>query len=91
MAWEYRNQHGQAQEDLPDHLTMASLYGIWVVEPGYQSASHQPATVQQTEAVVNTDVWPVGYMVEADQNSIAFTCPQLECSVVGLPFYFDTL
>ncbi len=107
MAWEYLYQHGQAQEDLPDHLTMASLYEMWVVRPGYQSAFHRSATVERTQATcnhgetywhhfsdidLNKDAWPVGFTGEAEQGCTTFICPQLECSVVGgMPFYFATL
>ncbi len=39
MAWEYPYHSGQAQEDLPDRLVPASLYGLKVVRPGYLLAS----------------------------------------------------
>ncbi len=46
MALEYPYQNGQVQEDLPDCLMMASLYGMGVINPGHWSAFHQPATTE---------------------------------------------
>ncbi len=47
MEWENLYQHGQAQEDLFDHLVMFSLYVMQVVRLGYQSAFHWQATFEQ--------------------------------------------
>lgn len=49
----YPYQYGQAQEDLRD------LYGVMVVRPGHQSASHLSTTAEQTKEACTTGI-PIG-------------------------------
>ncbi len=107
LTWKYPYHNGQVQENLPDRLVPASLYGVQVVRPGYLSAYHGPATQAQDLAacdsgkvyqdhISDTDVdrnaTPVGYVGQGHQQSAVFVCPQPECSVAeGLSFFFATL
>ena len=52
MTWEYPYHSGQAQEDLPDRLVPASLYGLKVTRPGYCSADAKPATTTEAPAAL---------------------------------------
>ncbi len=107
MAWEYPYHSGQAQEDLPDRLVPASLYGLKVVRPGYLSPSDRPATLTQILAAcdsskgyvdhisdtdVNTHATPAGYDGQGHLGRARFVCPQPECTVAGgYSFLFATI
>ncbi len=98
MAWEYPYHSRQAQEDLPDRLVPASLYGLKVTRPGYCSADAKPATTEEAlaafdsgkgfvEHVCDTDVnahaIPVARAGQGHQGAALFVCTQLECTVAG--------
>ncbi len=98
MAWEYPYHSGQAQEDLPDQLVPASLYGLKVIRPGYLSAFDVPTTLAQATAACNSgrgymdhisdsdvdkNAHPVGYAGQGYQGRSLFVCPQPECTVAG--------
>ncbi len=107
MSWEYPYHSGQAQEDLPNRLVPASLYGLKVVRPGYLSASDKPATTTQTlvaygsgkgfvdhisDTDVNTHATPAGYDGQGHLGRALFVCPQPECTVAwGHSFLFTTI
>ncbi len=98
MAWEYPYHSGQAQEDLPDRLVPASLYGLKVTRPGYCSADARPATATEALAAfesgkgfvnhvcdtdVNAHAVPVGQVGQGHQGAALFVCTQTECTVAG--------
>ncbi len=98
MAWEYLYHSGQAQEDLPDRLVPASLYGLKVARPGYCSADAKPATATQALAAfdsgkgfvdhvcdtdVNAHAIPVGQVGQGHLGAALFVCTQPECTVAG--------
>ncbi len=107
MAWEYPYHCGQAQEDFPDRLVPASLYGLKVVRPGYFSAYDRPATLAPATVACNSgkgymdrisdsdvdkNVRPVAYAGQGHQGRALFVCPQPECTVAGgHAFLFATL
>ncbi len=79
MAWEYPYHNGQVQEDLPDRLVPASLYGVKVASPGYLSAYHGPATQVQALAAYDSGKWYqdrnatlVGYAGQGHQQQAVF-------------------
>ncbi len=98
MAWEYPYHSGQAQEDLPDRLVPASLYGLKVTRPGYCSADAKPATATEALAAfdsgkgfvdhvcdtdVNVHAVLVGQVGQVHQGAALFICTQPECTVAG--------
>ncbi len=98
MTWEYPCHSGQAQEDLPDRLVPASLYGLKVTRLGYCSADAKPATTAEAQAafdsgkgfvdhVCDTDVNAhavlVGRAGQGHQGAALFVCIQPECTVAG--------
>ncbi len=98
MAWEYPYHSGQAQEDLPDRLVPASLYGLKVTRPGYCSADARPATATEALAAfesgkgfvnhvcdtdVNAHAVPVGQVGQGHQGAALFVCTQTEGTVAG--------
>ncbi len=98
MAWKCPYHSGQAQEDLPDRLVPASLYGLKVTRPGYCSADAKPATTEEALAafdsgkgfvdhVCDTDVNAhavlVGRAGQGHQGAALFICTQKECTVAG--------
>ncbi len=63
MAWEYPYHSGQAQEDLPDRLDSASLYGLKVTRPGYCSA--MTATTAEAQAAFDSGKGFVDHVCDA--------------------------
>ena len=104
MAWEYPYTFGQAQESLQDRLVTASLYGIWLIWPGYTdpqshlaspAAAKTPAAKEAACAAYVTCV-DVSCMQEPDcsvatgnDGRVAFICPEACCEALeGMPCYF---
>ncbi len=100
MALPYHS--GQAQEDLPDRLVPASVYGLKVVRLGYLLVSDRPATLTQALAAcdsskgyadhisdtdVNKHAHLAGYGGQGHQGRDLFVCPQPECTVAGVHFF----
>ncbi len=95
ITWEYPYHSGQAQEDLPDCLVPASLYGLKVTRPGYCSADTPTAEAQAAfdsgrgfvDRVCDTDVnahaIPVGRAGQGHHWAALFVCTQPECMVAG--------
>ncbi len=98
MSWENPYHSGQAQEDRPDRLVSASLYGLKVGRPGHLSASDKPAIATQTLATYDsgkdfvdhisdtdgkTHAMPAGYVEQGHLGRALFVCPQPECTVAG--------
>ncbi len=96
MTWEYPYHSGQAQEDLPDQLVPASLYGLKVTRPGYCSANAKPATTAEAQVAfdsgkgfvdhvcdtdVNAHAIPVGRAGQGHHGAALFVCIQAECTV----------
>ncbi len=71
MAWEYPYHSGQAQEDLPDRLVPASLYGLKVARPGYCSADAKPATATQALAAFDSGKGFVDHVCDTDVDAHA--------------------
>ncbi len=71
MAWEYPYHNGQAQEDLPDQLVAASLYGLKVTRPGYCSADAKSATATEALAAFESRKGFVDHVCDTDVNAHA--------------------
>ncbi len=107
MAWGYLYTFGQAQESLQDRLVTASLYGIWLVRPGYTDPRSHPASPAAAETPAPKEAACAAYVTDADvsckqepdccvatghDSRVAFISPEAGCEALeGMPCYFATV